>query len=356
MSEAQATGAGSRPAEASVIAIDIGGTKIAGSLVMLRRGTGGQPDAPMLGPLVRVPTEASSGGKVVVSNVLRVIEAVRSRAADVDSGANEKVLEIAGIGISAAGIPDEAGTIVSATDLIRGWAGTHLGEDVSRETGLPVTVIGDVHAHALGESRWGAGRLSEVTLLAAAGTGIGGAVCVGGRILRGAHGVGGHVGHVSVAAAGSQDCSCGRKGHVEPIASGSGIVSEYRQVCEASGRTFAHDIGGAEISQRAAQGEKEAGLVVRTAGMSLGTVLGSLANVVDPDTVILSGSVTAAGDLWWESLRDGYQRSAMDIVADVPLVRGRLGDDAPLIGAAEAFADMSGAIGPKKTIWINQKR
>lgn len=353
MVKAQAVGAGSRPSRACIIAIDIGGTKIAGALVTLRTSFG-TLEVPQLSPLVRVSTQASAGGKVVVRNVLKVIEAVR--ASTVSAGSPAEAPEISGIGISAAGVPDESGTIISATDLIRGWAGTHLGEDVSRETGLPVTVIGDVHAHALGESRWGAGRLSEVTLLAAAGTGIGGAVCVGGRILRGAHGMGGHIGHVSVAAAGNQVCSCGRQGHVEPIASGSGIVSEYKQVCEASGRSLASDFDGAEISRRAAQGEKEAGLVVRTAGMSLGIVLGSLANVVDPDTVILSGSVTAAGDLWWESLRDGYLRSAMDIAANVPLVRGRLGDDAPLIGAAEAFADMSGAVGPKKTIWIDQKR
>ncbi|MCI1901356.1 MAG: ROK family protein [Bifidobacteriaceae bacterium] len=330
-----------------VVAVDIGGTKVAGCLVDFGPDESRRPEP---GSIVRQPADAQQGSNAVLRRVFAVISEVLRQAG------SEQSQNIAGVGVSAAGVVGEDGSIVSATDLIRDWAGTKLRERIMERFGLPAVVIGDVHAHALGESHWGAGRVSNVTLLAAVGTGIGGAVCVGGRLLRGSHGMGGHIGHVSVAAAGTAECSCGRRGHVEPIASGSGIIAEYEQVCAASGRSYAPDVDGRDISRKAVEGEKEAGLVIRTAGMSLGIVLGSLANVVDPDLVILSGSVTAAGDLWWKSLRDGYMQSAMDIAASVPLVRGELGDDAPLIGAAEAFVDTVGARGEKRSVWVEQKR
>lgn len=330
-----------------ILSLDIGGTKIAGALVA------GVCSEPMVlsDSVVRESTNAASGSAAVVERVFSVISRIQEYAES-----HSLLSDVRGIGVAAAGVVGEDGSIISATDLIRGWAGTKLRELIEERFHLPTVVIGDVHAHALGESRWGAGRNSRVTLLAAVGTGIGGAVCVGGRLMRGAHGMGGHLGHVSVVAAGSIECSCGRTGHVEPIASGSGIISQYKSVCEASGRDVAADIDGKEISRRAAAGEKEAGLVMRTAGTSLGIVLGSLANVVDPDVVVLSGSVTAAGELWWKALRDGYTQSAMDIAIGVPLVRGELGDDAPLVGAAQAFADTYGICGEKQSIWINERR
>lgn len=264
----------------------------------------------------------------------------------------ETAKPVSGIAVSSAGVVDENGNIASATDTMPGWSGILLSDCLRNEFHVPVVALGDVQAHALGESTWGAGRSAQAVLLAGIGTGIGGAVCLGGKLLRGVHGLGGHLGHVTSPAAVGLLCSCGRTGHLEPVASGSGIIAQYRAERAASGRPVTGEIDGREISRLAEQGEKDAGRVIQTAGFSLGEALGSLANVTDPATIILSGSVTSAGDLWWEAVRDGYHSSAMDPVAQVPLVRGELGDSAPLIGAAQAFTVVTTTNNPA-ALWLS---
>lgn len=378
-----------------VVAVDVGGTKIAAALVRV----GGGGSKPSVRFVHRVPTQAHLGSAAVMRGIMGVIQGVMDDVASVVAGADADAgavaaakagnaesstaattpvtPEIRGIGISSAGVIGTDGSVVSATDLIRGWAGTPLAARVKERFDMPVVALNDVHAHALGEVLWGAGATVSTSagvrvgagahaaesapqggamLLAAVGTGIGGAVCVEGRVLRGAHGLGGHVGHVIAPAAAGRRCSCGRFGHVESVASGSGIIAEYVRVCAASGRSVAAGIDGGEIARKATAGEREAAVVIRTAGMSLGRALGSLANVVDPDSVVLSVSVTKAGDLWWRSLREGFAESAMDVAATIPLVHGELGDEAPLIGAAEAFVRTSGVCGVPKGIWVEDAR
>lgn len=300
-----------------VLVADIGGTKIQVGLVL--------PGNPPTVALRRaIPTEPSSGAESILRRLGTALLEVASAAEEV--GHRPRA-----VGIASAGVIDSAtGMVVSATDLIPGWGGTPLGPEAGRITGLPAHVLGDVHAHGLGEYLWGAASGTDSALVVAVGTGLGGAHVVGGEVLIGAHNVAGHVGHVLHPAAAGLRCSCGREGHLESVASGSGIQALYARV---SGRSAT----GAEIDAAAAAGDSLAARVITIAGQSLGEIIGGLVNVLDPDVVVVSGSVANAGDSWWSALREGANAQAMDVAAQVPILAGTLGSHAPLIGAA-AFA------------------
>ncbi|MFH6691348.1 ROK family protein, partial [Cellulosimicrobium funkei] len=139
------------------------------------------------------------------------------------------------IGVGTAGVVDVGrGVIVSATDTLPGWPGTDVAgglrrrlADLAADADLPVSVENDVDAHAAGEVWRGAAAGARSALLVAVGTGVGGAVVLDGRPLRGAHHVAGELGHVPVPGAELLRCPCGRTGHLEAIGAGPAVHRRY---------------------------------------------------------------------------------------------------------------------------------
>ncbi|WP_026460877.1 ROK family protein [Schaalia suimastitidis] len=285
----------------ALLSIDIGGTKIRAGLV----------EGDTVLDSTTVPTPASQGAHAVMDAVVAMGKAY--------SGYD-------GIAVACAGVIAN-GTVISATDILPGWTGTPVAQRLSTAYGLPVTVLGDVHAHGMGEASLGAGTGYESSLTVAVGTGIGGAFVDAGRLHTGAHHLAGHIGHMATGYATGLLCSCGRYGHIEPLASGSGVMDRY----EAAG---GQRLSGRQIDERAQEGETLAQDILYGSARGLGEVLGSVANLLDPAVIILSGSMTRSGRAWWDALAQGYAQSAMDLAQKTPLVVGTLGDNAPLLGAA----------------------
>ncbi|MBP3893080.1 MAG: ROK family protein [Atopobiaceae bacterium] len=306
---------------AMYVGVDIGGTKIACGLVELVDGA-----EPVVSLVEKVPTDAQLGGAHVLATVLEQVKAAIARAPEPPCG----------VGISSAGVVDPAtGDITFANELMPGWGGTHLATEVTGACGLPCSVLNDVHAHALGEARWGGGRGMASVLVVAVGTGIGGAYVEDGAIMLGSHNEAGHIGHVACIAAAGVPCSCGATGHLEPVAAGPGIIDEYIRLGGDPTLPDGTPMHGAEIDRRAADGDEAARAAERRAGLALGEVLGSMCNMLDPAAVILSGSVVQCGPAWSDALREGFDGQAMPPVRTTPMVSGQLGDNAPLIGAVE---------------------
>lgn len=317
------------------LAFDIGGTKIASGFVTL-------PDAAEARPTVThertIPTEASRGGDDIRERLVAL-------GAEQLDWARGEGLDVAGIGLAAAGVPDSAtGVIVSATDILPGWKGQRIYDAFAAISDLPIMMVGDVGAHGLGEASFGAGRGKGIVLSIGVGTGIGGAIVIDGRLFSGAHGVAGHAGHVPAALGRGFLCSCGtRDGHIEPVASGTGLRDLYDARREAA-LAEADDAqtvppaaaDGADVARRAAAGEPLALGVLSDSARALGACIGGMGNLIDPDVIVISGSVVKAGPIWWNALKDGFADSALPLVRPVPLVQGELGGDAPLIGAAVA--------------------
>jgi glucokinase len=307
----------------TVVAIDIGGTKLACGLVRLEAGA-----EPVVYGVEKVPTDAPRGGAAVLASVIDLALAALERAEE----------PVVGMGISSAGVIDvHTGAIAFANDLMPGWMGTPLGQRLAEATGLDVRVLNDVHAHALGEARHGAGKDYASSLVVAVGTGIGSAFVDNGMLMLGAHGVAGHVGHVQTPEAVGIPCSCGCESHVEPVAAGPGIIEEFVRLGGPSVREDGVAVDGAYIEQLAQAGDERACAAEAKSARALGGVLGSLVNVLDPACVIVSGSVAKCGPTWHEPLHAAFEAQAMGPCRSTPIVHGALGDNAPLIGAAEHF-------------------
>lgn len=293
---------------APVLGIDIGGTKTAAALV----DRGGRV-------LHRreAPTPARSGPEAVLDAAARL-------AADLLGAAAGPV------GVGTAGTVDPAtGTIRYATDSLPGWTGTPVADALAARLGRPVRVTNDVNAAALGECWAGAGRDHAYVLLVAVGTGLGGALVRNGRVEAGARGAAGEVGHLPAPGAERLRCGCGRHGHLEAIASGSGLAAAYavETGTEVTGRT---------VADRAAAGDAVARRVVDRAGAALGAALAGLVALLDPDAVLVAGG--AAGALL-PAASAAYAAEVPAGWADVPLRPAALGADAVLVGAARLAMD-----------------
>ena len=274
------------------VAVDIGGTKIASALVTVE-GSG----LPSVSEKSEIPTPAQSGSKAVVE---AVYESVR-RCLDL---ANETP---AGIGIASAGVVNtETGSITSATDLIIGWAGTPLGKLVEEEFGLPVAVLNDVHAHALGEWTYGAGKGFDSMLAVAVGTGIGGAIISDGKL---------HLAPTSRPVT-SATFRIRLQLDLNARAALADTSNPSRPAPVRSLFTTAKRPGVRSRLRPRNHRPRRCWRSFRTAdpfdsGAALGDSIAGIANCVDPQAVVLSGSVTRSGELWWNALKDAFQAGAL---------------------------------------------
>lgn len=315
----------------AVVAVDVGGTKIRAGAVI----DGTIIDGTM-GHIREVPTPASEGRSAILDAIAEVAREVM-RSTDASIGADTPLLWKLGIG--AAGVIDsEAGTVVSATDSLTGWAGTRLTAELTARLGLETRAVNDVHAHALGESFAGAARGSRSSLLVAAGTGIGGAFISEGRLLTGRNFAAGHIGHLPVAAAQGLPCPCDGAGHVEAIASGPAVLAAYRR---AGGRA---DVSSTrELAGVARSGDVIAQEAFARAGETLGSILGGLANVLSPEVVVIGGGLAGTGELWWSPLCEAFDRELIPAIRGLELREAQLGSDAALIGAASLWSAATSA-------------
>lgn len=299
------------------LGIDLGGTKIAAGVV---------DDSGSVLARSEVATPATSGPQAVLAAVVRV-------AREALAAAGDPVVLAAGIG--AAGVIDVVNrVVVSATDTLPGWAGTRIGEELEAALGVPVLVENDVHAHALGEARLGAGLGLSSVLMVAAGTGVGGALVVGGVLQRGAGHVAGHFGHVPAAEAAGLPCTCGGQGHVEMVSAGPAIHAAYARH---GGTAAAPDTRA--VFDLAAEGDSAAITAVDEGARALGRVIGGLINAIDPAAVVVSGGLAARGEEWWGPLRAGVAAETIPAAAGCPVLPAALGSNAAIIGAALAALD-----------------
>ena len=320
------------------LAFDIGGTKIAYGLVTLpepacRKNSADSANTancviPSVQEYSSIPTEASKGGENIKNRLVELAKQILEKA-------QKNGITISGIGIAAAGVPNsKTGEIVAATDILPGWRGQRIYDAFKSITDLPVYMIGDVGGHGLGEAIYGAGRGKSIVLSVGIGTGIGGAIIINGKLFTGAHSVAGHAGHVVSDLGVGFECSCGtHAGHIEPVASGTGLATLYNHNLPAGVQKAEN---GYEVCVYANEGQPHAKETLAKSAKALGECIAGMANLIDPDVIVLSGSVVEAGNIWWDSMRAGFEDSALDLVKSTPIFKGKLGGTAPLIGAAFA--------------------
>ena len=226
----------------SVVAVDVGGTKIACAVVRYENADA----APIILSKRSIPTDAQQGGEVVLARILDLVDDVRAEA--LSHGET-----IVGVGVATAGRVDvNTGNIAFANEIMPGWSGQPLGDALRERFECPSAVLGDVQSHALGEARWGAARGAQTAVVMAPGTGLGGGIICHGKIVRGKHGFAGEIGS-------TMNTLDALDGNLESVAAGSGIEARYYAACGV------HQTG-AEISHRAQLGEDIARQTIENAG------------------------------------------------------------------------------------------
>lgn len=216
-------------------------------------------------------------------------------------------VEVRGIGLAVSGDVDRAAGVVRYSPFLD-WRDVPLADLAETVTGLPVTVDNDVRALTVAEQWFGAGvGLSDFALVTV-GAGIGCGLVVHGRVVSGAHGVAGEIGHLSIDPLGPA-CHCGNTGCVEAIAGDSAIV---RRVREVTGLPVTDSVQALELAHQGDPGAREA---YARAGEAIGRAIGAVVNVLGPQRVIISGEGLAAYDLFAEQIRDAFAASAFGTAA-----------------------------------------
>ncbi|MFJ7071947.1 ROK family protein [Streptomyces sp. NPDC098781] len=233
--------------------------------------------------------------KVVLASVAELTAELLSEAGDLG-------IPVLGLGIAVSGDVDRGAGVVRYSPFLE-WRDVPLAELAAATTGLPVTVDNDVRALTVAEQWFGAGvGLSDFAVVTV-GAGIGCGLVVHGQVVAGAHGVAGEIGHVTVDPAGPP-CHCGNHGCVEAIAGDAAIL---RRIRETTGLEVADTAEAVALAHQGIAGAREA---YARAGEAIGRGIATVANLLGPERVIISGEGLAAHDLFAEQIRDAFASAA----------------------------------------------
>jgi len=307
------------------IGIDLGGTKIAAGLVrnegeiIIRR---------------KVPTNVRSGYSGIVADITNLID-------DIIAEAGATRAEIERVGIASAGqIDKHSHRIVVSPNL--GFRDAPLKDDLERETGLPVSIENDVNAAVYGEWKFGLGGTPADVLGVFVGTGIGGGLILGSRIYRGFSDVGGEIGHMTLNPYGYR-CRCGNNGCFEAYCGGHYVVERARNRLREGYRGKMWQIieGDVEalntghIEKAYFEGDEFCGRIWGEVIEYLGAGLASLANILNPEIIVLGGGVVYGTTGLVSRAEEVMKRRAMaGSLAGLQVNKASLGEDAAILGAA----------------------
>lgn len=233
------------------------------------------------------------------------------------------------------GVP---GPVVAQSRVVRcanlGWADVDIAQELSSRADVPVRVANDANLAALGESWQGAGKGCRNLVLFTIGTGVGGGIICDGRIVAGAAGGGGEVGHMTVPFHPDWQCGCGRKGCLEVTASASGIIRAARQF---SPFKEMDKVTAKDVYDAAAAGDKNAQAVVGEAAAALGMAAVTVSCIVNPEVILLGGGVSAAGSALLDPVEAAFKTCAFGPCSDVRFGLAQLGNNAGIYGGAALF-------------------
>src|SRR5438876_4534448 len=266
-----------------LIGVDVGGTTIAAGAVTA--------DGEVLHDENVLTHDAAAAGTLVT--IERLVQRVSGALA-------ARGLTVAGIGVGVPG-PVDAGVVGAPAPHAADLVGQPLGPRLAAHFGVPAFVDNDVNALALAEWRFGAGRGARSLVVLATGTGLGAGIILDGRLVRGTAGYGGELGHTPVKFDGPP-CWCGGRGCLALYASGRGIAEAAQARVAGHAETALLRAAGGDplainaplVFRLAAEGDPPAVAVIEEACQSLGAMIGTIVNGLNPDVVVITGGVAAS--------------------------------------------------------------
>ena len=245
--------------------------------------------------------------------------------------------DVQGIGLGVPGPVDNEGVVHKCVNL--GWDVVNVEKELEEKTGLLVKAGNDANVAALGEMWQGGGKGYQNVVMVTLGTGVGGGIIVGGKIIAGANGAGGELGHIHMDDEETECCGCGRKGCLEQYASATGIVRVAGRMLAASEEDSTlrglQNITAKDVLDAFKEGDALAVRIMEYVGDLLGGALAGFAAVVDPEAIVIGGGVSKAGQPLIDCIQKYYMKYAFPSCKDTQIVLATLGNDAGICGAAK---------------------
>lgn len=281
-----------------------------------------------------IKTNTANGGASILDDV----------AASVDGKLTERGIareDVAGIGVGVPGPVTEDGTVLKCVNL--GWGEFNVAKALSDKTGFVVKAGNDANVAALGEMWQGGGKGYQDVVMVTLGTGVGGGIIIGGKMVAGSNGAGGEIGHIMMDENETDTCGCGKKGCLEQYASATGIVRMTKKLLakdtrESSLRALA-DVTAKDIFDAAKAGDALALDAVDGLGRMLGTALANIACVVNPEVFVIGGGVSKAGEILTDTVEKYFMERTFHACRNAKFALATLGNDAGMYGCVHMLLE-----------------
>lgn len=275
-----------------------------------------------------IPTRKQENGRYILPDI----------ADAVDKKMEEKGisrLDVEGIGMGVPGPVSPDGTVLKCVNL--GWGVFNVEQEMNRLTGFKVKAGNDANVAALGEMWQGGGKGYKNLVMVTLGTGVGGGVIIDEKILPGAVGAAGEIGHIPMRDDETETCGCGKKGCLEQYASATGIVRLTRRYLEAHKNEnvqtmLKEDSIAKDIFDAAKLGDKVALAMVDEVGLLLGKALAAISCVVNPEAFVIGGGMAKAGEILLNVIRKYYTEYAFHAARDTVFKEAELSNNAGIYG------------------------
>ena len=281
-----------------------------------------------------IPTRKEENGKYILEDIAKSVKERMLR----DTLTLE---DIAGLGIGVPGPVKEDGTVLKCSNL--GLGVFNVADTVRELTGIENVKVGnDANVAALGEMWQGGGKGYNNLVMVTLGTGVGGGVILGGKILTGSNGAGGEIGHIRVNYEEKDVCGCGKTGCLEQYASATGVVRLAKKALEKKEKKttlVADDLSAKAVFDAAKAGDELAMDIVEKFGFYLGMALAHISQVIDPEVFVIGGGVARAGQIIIDEVSKNYEENVMFALKNKAFKMAELGNDAGIYGSARMVLD-----------------
>ena len=282
-----------------------------------------------------IPTDTSENGKYILDNVAKALKEKMT----------EKQIapeEVQGIGIGIPGPVDGNGEVSVCVNL--GWGHVAVAKELSGKMyGIPVKAANDANVAALGEMWQGGGKGYQDVVMVTLGTGVGGGIIVDGKIVAGAHGAGGEIGHITMNPHETEVCGCGRKGCLEQYSSATGLARLARQALaeshEATVLDDVDEITAKDVFDAYKAGDKVAAGVVDKFAAVLGRGLSIVSCVADPEIFVIGGGVSKAGQPLLDAVQKAFRAETFAACREAKFALATLGNDAGIYGCVRLILE-----------------
>lgn len=319
------------------VGLDVGGTTMkagvvddAGNVLPIKNAQGKTESH------VYLTTEAHRGQEFGLRRMCESIEAAVA-------GAGLRLDQIAAIGVATPGTMDLAAGVILDPPNLKPWQNVPVRQYVADHFKLPTAFQNDANAAAFGEFWIGAGRDAHSMVLFTLGTGVGGGIVIGDLVLEGEHSHGAELGHMKIEMTNPRRCGCGRLGCLEAYASATSVAKRCQEALERDGgKSSLHavlkrqeELTSRTVFDAAAAGDELAATIVEETAFYLAVGAMNMMHCIDPDVVVYTGGMIAAGDSFLNRIRHHVKELAFPVPAEKTEIRyAQLGSDAGFIGAA----------------------